>query len=681
MGMLLLSALSFSTKAADFSFTVNWDNPGAVQIIQGGVSSPSLTIDADKTSWTGTEPDSYYVKPAPGYIILNVHEKYIKADTKQEIDRDKKLGGNEKYGQFCDISTRSLLNGAVYTITTKKLSDAGSFTLNVKNGADKFKAWFKNDKSGGSEEVFSTFSAIGFHKGEQEIKITDHDKYLNLSPLGSTKIFKVTLNGESQDLIWGGYEIPVKNGDNVIVQVFEQDPTACDVSIKFTNNENCLQDIYNRATGKFVKPDELAALNNRLSVDEGDVLQFNFNEDYTVSAIKVNGTPAENFSASGFSLTVTQDSQIEFTATAKIYPDVPVTLYLKNPEGIIIRKGPFNEDEVIDLGEGEELTSNVSFPNAGNLVIKAGEAKKYVFSVSGKRPQFFWSSKPGYWINEAVLCNSSDNASTWPSPGVMADQTPLYLAAKAVNTDNTLVFFFDGAEKEAKCFAENEAVSERLSFPGLGSENYIPVGYTISSFDPDYHKSISAGKVGGAQNKLIEIVVNGTKLKAADDGTFGFKLTADMDPAIVKVFSREAINVGGSMEVKNPVSELTVNFETTGSNTADITYDKIFRHEDPTKALKVIGKTLVSMKPAAGTLVIVDGNPVEPNADGLCEFWAEKRSHKVVFTDTSAVEEIETTETDPESKVYNLQGIEMKLDFDRLPAGIYIRNGKKIIKK
>lgn len=138
--MLLLSALSFSTKAADFSFTVNWDNPGAVQIIQGGVSSPSLTIDADKTSWTGTEPDSYYVKPAPGYIILNVHEKYIKADTKQEIDRDKKLGGNEKYGQFCDISTRSLLNGAVYTITTKKLSDAGSFTLNVKNGADKFKA-------------------------------------------------------------------------------------------------------------------------------------------------------------------------------------------------------------------------------------------------------------------------------------------------------------------------------------------------------------------------------------------------------------------------------------------------------------------------------------------------------------------------------------------------------------
>ncbi len=123
-----------------------------------------------------------------------------------------------------------------------------------------------------------------------------------------------------------------------------------------------------------------------------EMLQFNFNEDYTVSAIKVNGTPAENFSASGFSLTVSQDSQIEFTATAKIYPDVPVTLYLKNPEGIIIRKGPFNEDEVIDLGEGEELTSNVSFPNAGNLVIKAGEAKKYVFSVSGKRPQFFWSS-------------------------------------------------------------------------------------------------------------------------------------------------------------------------------------------------------------------------------------------------------------------------------------------------
>ena len=119
----------------------------------------------------------------------------------------------------------------------------------------------------------------------------------------------------------------------------------------------------------------------------------------------------------------------------------------------------------IDLGEGEELTSNVSFPNAGNLVIKAGEAKKYVFSVSGKRPQFFWSSKPDIGSMKLSCAIQATMHQHGLSPGVMADQTPLYLAAKAVNTDNTLVFFFDGAEKEAKCFAENEAVSGKTFIP------------------------------------------------------------------------------------------------------------------------------------------------------------------------------------------------------------------------
>ncbi|MDE7115905.1 MAG: hypothetical protein K2O56_05730, partial [Muribaculaceae bacterium] len=110
-------------------------------------------------------------------------------------------------------------------------------------------------------------------------------------------------------------------------------------------------------------------------------------------------------------------------------------------------------------------------------------------------------------------------------------------------------------------------------------------------------------------------------------------------------------------------------------------YDKVLRHEDTSKPLNCIGTTLVSMKPAQGTIIVVDGAVVEPNGDGLCEFTTSKRNHKVVFTDASGVDDVAVDGSNGISRIYNLQGIEMKGDLDSLPAGVYIRDGKKIIKK
>lgn len=53
-----------------------------------------------------------------------------------------------------------------------------------------------------------------------------------------------------------------------------------------------------------------------------------------------------------------------------------------------------------------------------------------------------------------------------------------------------------------------------------------------------------------------------------------------------------------------------------------------------------------------------------------------------INTGMSGVEEIEDiTDTASESLIYNLQGVAVGTDLNTLPAGLYIRNGKKIIKK
>lgn len=51
-------------------------------------------------------------------------------------------------------------------------------------------------------------------------------------------------------------------------------------------------------------------------------------------------------------------------------------------------------------------------------------------------------------------------------------------------------------------------------------------------------------------------------------------------------------------------------------------------------------------------------------------------------SDATAVEEIEeSVMIDENSEIFNLQGISVGTDFESLPAGLYIRNGKKILKK
>lgn len=676
--LVAVCIFGMSLRASAFSFTATWDNPGAIQILQGGTNGDAITIDAAATSWTGTETGPYTFKPAPGYVILNVHEKYIKTDTKQLVENDLKPKGNANNGQTVYKWIGSLQDGAEYTVTTKKLSDAGSITVNVLNGTDKFDAYFTYDKSVNTDWNLSTFSHPALKKGEQTVNLTDQDKYLCVESPGSVKVKSVKLNGTEQTVNkYKAFEVPVKDGDKVEIQVYEQDPAVCEVLVKFTNGENCLTGVRNTSSAKTYTPEELTALGNKLTVDEGDNLQFNFDEDYNVESVAIDGTSTP-ITSTYYTTKIENNCTVEFTATAKVYTPVEITLYLKNAEGLIFRRGAFEEDAEITLSEGEELAEDIVYADL-NLTIKKGEAKKYTATVSGKRPQIFWGARPGYWVPKAVMLNPEDKSYTWPSPGVMAEYCPLYLEAVEVEADQQLVIFMEGDEKEAKIFVENPAIAGRLPLKGLGDEFYVPVGYTMSAYDPAYHKYFSAGKVGGEKNRLLQVFVNGSNIKASSDGSFGLPVSGD--PAVIKIFSREAIYGNDGWEIKSTVSPHVITFETVGNNTAEVTYDKVLKHEDTSKKLECIGTTLVSMKPATGTIILVDGAVVEPNADGLCEFTTSKRAHTVTFTDASGVDEIGVENADADAKIYNLQGIEMKADFDQLPAGIYIRNGKKIVKK
>lgn len=681
LALLVLSALSTTAKADDFAFTINWDTPGAVKISKGTGSSPAFDIPADATSWTGTESlDTYYIKPAGGYIITAVHEKLIRDG--KPVETDLRINGNERYGQFVSKFIGSAHKDAVYTVATKKLAPAGEITLDVQNGPDKISAWFKNARNGADGEFLSTFRMPEIIKGEHKVAITENENYLNIYPNGSTVIYSVKLNGEAQKVSYGGFEIPVKDGDKIELRVFENDPAQCKLSLKFTSGVNCLESIYNRATGKFIYAADIDAAKGEFSFEEGDNLRLIYNEDYNVTGISVNGVAQQpEPDTTGFNLIMEKDTEIEITAVAKVYEDIPYTIYIKNPEGIVIRKGPFAEDEVIPLGECQELEEDIVIKTkSGMMTIKKGEVKKYTLTVPGKSKKFFWDAVNGYWVKKSWLITSLDAVCEPPSPGVDADGSSLYLETAEITTDNKLVIFFDGAEKEAKILAKNIMIAGYLPFENLPADLYVPVGYTLSSYDPDYHETITTGKVGLPKDKFFQVFLDNMEIKQGKDGDgiFSFNFTAN--PSILKIFSRDAKVIGDNWEVTDEVKKPVITFEAEEGCSADVTYDMLFKHTDLSEPLKVIGKTLISIKPAAGTHVIGANGEVKPNEDGICEYWVgDNNKETVKLSKTSGVDEIGIAE-ESETVIHNLQGIEVKGSLEQLPAGIYIVNGKKIIK-
>ena len=71
---------------------------------------------------------------------------------------------------------------------------------------------------------------------------------------------------------------------------------------------------------------------------------------------------------------------------------------------------------------------------------------------------------------------------------------------------------------------------------------------------------------------------------------------------------------------------------------------------------------------------------VEPNEDGICEYWVgDNNKETVKLSKTSGVDEIGIA-AESKTVIHNLQGIEVKGSLEQLPAGIYIVNGKKVIK-
>ena len=79
--------------------------------------------------------------------------------------------------------------------------------------------------------------------------------------------------------------------------------------------------------------------------------------------------------------------------------------------------------------------------------------------------------------------------------------------------------------------------------------------------------------------------------------------------------------------------------------------------------------------------VSVNGEAVEPDADGVYSFKVAGDSDVKVTKTGDAVENISADSEAVPAGVYNLQGIRVASSLENLPAGVYITGGKKVLVK
>ena len=591
------------------ALTLQWDKPGAITVRTSLYdTSTGIAIDPTVTQVEFTEAQSYYICPAEGYKLISC--EVVDGGTSRF-----NISNNSTYGQFVSVSQWN----SDYTLkfTTEKMVAAGSITINVLNGAEKITGTLLNSTS-----VMSNNTPVVFQEGEQTVNLTNYDNVLYIAKANGVtlqSIFSITLNGDAQtssSTYYPQYNIPVKDGDKIEIQVYDPDnmPVDYTATFKFKNGDDkALKSVYNQTAmaSKFYA--QLVADNWTETYEGGSRLRLNFSEDYVINSITANGTPLE-FEADDTEAyhTITENTEFIIDATERVYEDITAQVYITTPEAVTFYAA-YGEEEAdrLTLTEGE-AASGVAM---GSYEVPNGTK---CFTLSGINPKsgtIFFSINPDYYVNLVACANppyAGDDANNITYLNAWdAVSGPFYMDIHKIENSAKAVIAYVGDENVARIQGSSKQGD-------IISSSFMVPGYTEVDFDPVYNDHYTIRIAGASENEEAALFAfqDGTALKADDDGVLqNIKLT---DGSVLKVF----------LATVAPENN-RVNFTVAEGLEATVVYDKIKQHTDLSQPLVSRGATLVEITPAQPCVVKVAGKELTADANGIYSFTTEKTTTKV----------------------------------------------------
>lgn len=588
--LVMLTGISQLAQAQDYSITFEWDIPGSVAL---KVGSTMQDIPADATSHTVITTDkwaSITVSGASGYDFVS----WI--DPKNDA---------VKTSPYVSMST---YNGTTIHVNVEKIVYDASFNLKITNGLSSLTTV---KLTGTDTNLLGTLQ-----EGDNAVPYrTAKDSQIDIQTAYGSSIFYVKKDGETLSPRFASmpnsYRVDLADGANIEVAVFDPAEASSDVELTLDipkGLEGCINNVRDWTKSAFIQDN---IKDGKLVVAPGTDLQFNLNvKDYTFSAIEYNGTALDlkGSSKNYVRFVANESGTLKFNVAEKDYGTRTITAYVVNPEGINLIAGNGLDGVSLELKDGETVNEPIELlecKDAGTVIdgaytIPAGAARKFTLTYSLRYNGIMVTDKEGYYITHT---RGEDRKSELVSG--CSDLT-VYIVAESTAPDSKAWIYYEGPTDRVR-------VSSSSKY-GASRNVYLAPGYNEYNFNLNYESPVSLRY--GEKIEGMEVYLNGEKLSKRTESQTEYEIydVNIKDGSFVRIFADG-----------NTHQTAKVNFITNGDAAAEVTYDKVLKHDIANGALMAYPGTEIAIKPGEGTSVAVDGNNVALDNDG-----------KYVFTTTGA---------------------------------------------
>lgn len=700
---ILTAFLASTSLYAQYSVTFKWTTPDAVRVIIGSTSGELVDLPAGATSYVFEGSGSVYVAPAEGYVITGA-VKSTSDDGKSES-----VSGNFEYGQVCGFYVGSSIDGAEISVSTAKLDLSQTLSIDVANGADCLKCYTKsvwNDSDGVRFEYYMPFKLNdGDNKVKYDPKYTK-DLIVEVASGAITKsIFSVVADGKE---INGGYNknsfliSGVSPATEISIRVFENDapvvePVVLTVEIP-ENMEGCIYSIRNWTTDTFVELKD-----GKLDLIKGTDIQFNFNRDYTFSRFLLGSqdiTSLYNAESNKIRFTVEESTSFVIEGTSKTYGDLLCTAYVMNPEGLRVALGEYGSvyNRITDIDEGTPITEDITTPDVsfssvdgssmsmGNYVLTPENARSFSLTVSERNPYVYMAPMPGYYI---LAVWNFDMTEILPYATLESNEAHnvIYIIACKIETNYQAEVNLIGNEPLTFSPSQNLASVWNNNVPPTYG---LMEGKQLISFDPAFNLPFSVRPLSAFDK--FAVYLDGLMLTPDENGIYYMNFYAGesaLKDAAEPNFSH--LTIYADKSVTSPYGNVKITVH--DNKTIESCYGDL-NLKTPDNCSMLAG-TVVTVRPTAEDTALTLNNEliygydsnglVDKLVDGAYTFTVESGKNYVFVSEEDLNKPtgitVISSQAEPQTKIFNLQGICVGTDWDSLPAGLYIRNGKRTLKR
>lgn len=538
--------------------------------------------------------------------------------------------GNSVYGYYGQytISLNSGVDGASYTISTVNLDVARTATAYVK--------------------VVGSASNISATRGGESITlqddtevpvkfIPDSENIFSFTNRNYKAFYRIEVDGVPQTMTASSIDVTVADGAKIEIEV-DYPEIPVDLTIKVPEG---LDNFVKSVRSNYADVDGWK-VNEAFQVTAGSNISIELDTyAYQLDAITINDVPQSNSSYIYFTIG-TDPTVVDIQAHS--YAQLNYTIKLDDPERVAVYEG-YSSTPLSGLVAGENA-----------------------LTISEKTASIQIKALPGYDITS--ITDKDGNPITGSGNYyTVAEGSYFDVTSQPRVYDGKFLVYLSDLSNVKKDYTGTHTSAYWQSEDDRSVYNYLEEVYNVIPFAT---ASNAQHMVSVSCNFAYTMYINGELQNNTYGSTYASWYGIPKNGDVIKIYT-----------AGDAPQEHTIQFSEVSEN-AVITVDKVNTLTEWSDGVKVLTGTLFEVSSESSELeVTVDGEPVQKDTDGNYSFVATDNHTVTICDKSSAIENINVDGAATDGPVYNLQGIKVlnsTSNFNNLPAGIYIINGKKVVR-